>query len=144
MSRLQLSYAVTITSQVSPPKQTTAECSCPHAYAPAIIIELQDNLERERRAHRQLLEESERRITDLQSRVASRDAELAKRAEDCKCTATFDPIDPRFLSERERQRINERINSLNLSLEDEIAVLKQEVRATCLFKTTLKFITFQG
>ena len=117
------------------------ECNCAQAYSSAIIEELSDALEREKRAHALTIEEAERRIAALQARIAVRDTEIARRATTCRClptTSTFGPsAHLELLSEEEQARVAARTAETNRIIRSEVASLNDKVFAfpTCIGAT---------
>ncbi|THH05525.1 hypothetical protein EW145_g4730 [Phellinidium pouzarii] len=105
------------------------DCACPHAYTPAIVTELAESLTREQRSHARTTAEAERRIAALQSCVAARDAEIARRVAVCQCfaipTVTHNRLD--ILSDEEKIRVAALTVERNRVLGTEIIQLEEEL-----------------
>lgn len=118
-------------SDTSSSRKSRDECTCPQAYSPAVVEELSDSLAREKRAHALSIEEAERRIVALQSRIAVREAEIARRTATCRCLPPssgrdgFSHLDP--MSEEEQDRVTTQAAERSRVLACEVTELHNKV-----------------
>ncbi|KAL5482577.1 hypothetical protein ACEPAI_9171 [Sanghuangporus weigelae] len=137
--RIEFSHDITLqpirsarTSRGSSSAKGHEECTCAQAYSPAVVEELSDSLAREKQTHALTIEEAERRIAALQSRIAVRDAEIARRAATCRCLPIPSSVDTsahlELMSEEEQARIAMRTAERSRSLASEVATLEDKVR----------------
>ncbi|EJC97938.1 uncharacterized protein FOMMEDRAFT_149406 [Fomitiporia mediterranea MF3/22] len=138
-SRIEFSHDITLhpvrpskTNRGQPSVDDLAECTCAHAYLPAVVEELSDSLAREKRAHTLSIEEAERRIAALQSRVAARDAEIARRMAICRCLPTSSTLEAsthlELISEEEQANVATRTAAMDRVLESDIAAIEKKFR----------------
>lgn len=108
------------------------ECTCPNTYTPTIVEELSSSLEREHFAHAATIEEAERRITTLESRIALREAELTRLHASCHCQASSGPSKrrhaPSIIRDSEQRELASLISEKNRRLRAEVRTLAAEVR----------------
>ncbi|KAL5519969.1 hypothetical protein ACEPAG_1629 [Sanghuangporus baumii] len=137
--RIEFSHDITLqpirsarTSQGTSSVKRHEECTCAQAYSPAVVEELSDSLAREKQAHVLTIEEAESRIAALRSRIAVRDAEIARRAATCRCLPIPSSMDTsahlELMSEEEQTRVATRTTERSRSLASEVATLEDKVR----------------
>lgn len=114
-----------------PLADSTSACTCVLSYSPALVTELSESLAQERTVHKLALEDSEQRIASLHSRIAARDAEIARRALACHCAPpkpTKPPSARRRMSDEEHTLALFHLQEMNRSLEHDIDLLKHKVQ----------------